>query len=176
MLKINIDEIGLGLNLNENIPATALPELKDMQAKGELVFTAPLVFELRLERLGDVINIEGALRGEAVMNCGRCLNAYPQKLENSFTLKATPKKTERHYEKETELLEDEPNDFTYEGNTLDLREILQEQVIMALPFAPVCHENCRGLCANCGHDLNKGLCGCTVKQGHPAFAGLKDLF
>lgn len=176
MLKINIDEIGSGLNFKESIPAKAMPELNEMQAAGELVFNAPLAFELYLERVENVINITGVLHGEAVMNCGRCLSEYPHKFESSFALKAAPKATERRYEKETELLETELDDFTYDGNTLDLREILQEQVILALPIAPLCRTNCRGLCPTCGQDLNERSCGCEAKQGHPAFAGLKDLF
>lgn len=176
MLKINLDEIGGGLSLNENVPVTALPELKAMQTEGELAFSGPLAFSLHLERLGNVIAIEGALRGEATMNCGRCLNDYPQALESNFTLKAVPATdAPPRHEKETELLSEDIDAVTYAGNTLDLREILQEQVILALPLAPVCRANCRGLCSNCGHDLNHSLCGCDTKPGHPAFAGLKDL-
>lgn len=176
MLKINIAEIGPGLNLKESIPAQTLPELKKMQAEDGFAFAAPLAFELHLERLGDVINITGVLHGAITMPCGRCLNGYTQNIESRFTLKAAPKATERRYEKETELLGDELDDFTYEGSTLDLREILQEQVILALPLAPMCREDCRGLCVKCGHDLNQGPCGCDgTGQGHPAFASLKDL-
>lgn len=76
MLKINLDEIGGGLSLNENVPVAALPEIKDMQTNGELTFSGPLTVKLHLERLDNVIMIKGALHGEAVMNCGRCLNDF----------------------------------------------------------------------------------------------------
>lgn len=175
MLKVNIDEIGAGLNYKESLPATALPELNDLLETSGAALSAPLALELYLERVGAIVTIQGALRGEAVMHCGRCLSAYPHKLAGNFRLKATPKSTERRYEKEIELLESELDEFTYEGNTLDLREIVQEQVILALPLAPLCHEDCRGLCARCGSNLNTDACGCDNQQGHPAFAGLKDL-
>lgn len=175
MLKVNIDEIGAGLNYKESLPAAALPELNDMLEASGAVLSAPLALELHLERVGDVITIQGTLRGEAVMHCGHCLNAYLHKLAGDFRLKATPKATERRYEKEIELLESELDEFPYEGNILDLREIVQEQVLLALPLAPLCREDCRGLCAVCGCNLNTDACGCETKQGHPAFAGLKDL-
>lgn len=176
MLKINLDEIDGGLSFDKSVSVTALPELKAMQDDGELAFNGPLSFSLHMERLDNVIMIAGVVSGTTVMNCGRCLNDYPQVIESSFTLKAVPTSdvTPSH-DKETELLSADLDSFTYTGNTLDLREVLQEQVILALPLAPVCRADCRGLCLNCGHDLNRGTCGCDTKQGHPAFAGLKDL-
>lgn len=175
MLKIKIDEIGAGLNFKESIPVAALPELNEMLETSGAVCNEPLALELNLERVDDTVTIQGALHGEAVMPCGRYLNVYPLRLAGEFILKATSKATERRYEKEIELLESELDEFLYEGNILDLREIVQEQVILALPLAPLCREDCRGLCAACGRNLNTGACGCDTKQGHPDFAGLKDL-
>lgn len=175
MLKINIDEIGAGLNYKESIAVAALPMLAEMLEASGIVFNKPLALELYLERLGDSINIQGALHGEAVMPCGRCLGDYPHKLSGNFTLKATPKSSEKRYEKEVELFESDLDDFPYEGNTLDLRELVQEQVILTLPLAPLCRDDCRGLCPQCGSNLNTDACGCDNQQGHPAFAGLKNL-
>lgn len=175
MLKINIDEIGAGLSFKESISVAALPELSNMQEASDIVFNEPLALELYLERLDDTVNIQGALHGEVGMHCGRCLNAYTHNLASNFTLKATPKAIEKRYEKEIELLESDLDDYPYEGNTLDLREIVQEQIFLALPLAPLCREECRGLCALCGQNLNTDSCGCDTNQGHPAFAGLKDL-
>lgn len=176
MLKVNIDEIGGGLRLKETLAATALPELKAMQDAGELKFETPVTFELDLKRLESVVIIEGRLNVAVSLNCGRCLNDYVQTVAGDFTLKAVPQPSATpNRAKETELLDDDMDDLYYNGNVLDLREVLQEQVILALPIAPVCKADCKGLCLNCGHDLNLGQCGCDTQQGHIAFAGLKDL-
>lgn len=177
MLKINIDEIGGGLTLKESIAAAAFPEVKAMQEAGELSFAGPITFELSLKKLEDIIIIDGVLKGEARMNCGRCLNDYTQSIESDFKFKGVPAaQIETRNEKEIELLEDDLDSFAYNGNTLDLREVLQEQVILALPLACVCREDCKGLCPSCGVDLNQGSCDCDNRQGHPAFGALKDLF
>ena len=176
LLKINIDEIGNGLTLRENVSYAVFDELRAMQETGELNFEAPLEFEMELKRVDDTVMINGRLRGKVRLNCGRCLNGYSQTLNSTFSLKAVPApQTAPRYEKEAELLHHDMDSFTYTGNVLDLREILQEQVILALPLAPVCKNDCLGLCLTCGHDLNAGNCGCEAQTGHPAFAGLKDL-
>lgn len=161
MLKIKIADINPALTLRQSVAPAAMPEIEVMQQAGELAFNAPLEFELTLKKVADAVFIEGALKGEVTLACGRCLNDYSQALNANFSLKAVPapQKAPR-FEKETELAGDDMDAFTYTGNMLDLREILQEQVILALPLAPICSEDCKGLCLKCGGDLNLGPCPC----------------
>lgn len=176
MLQINIAKIKDGLNIKETVTAAVLPEIKAMQDRGELKFNKPLTFELNLKRLDNMLVIEGVLHGEAIMSCGRCLDECAQKLESDFTLKGAPAKAVTlARESEIELKKDDLDDFTYSGNILDLKEILQEQVILALPLAPVCNTGCRGLCPGCGANLNQSACTCAEKHGRSAFDAIKDL-
>jgi uncharacterized protein len=62
---------------------------------------------------------------------------------------------------EIELTADDLGLISFEGDEIDLVDGIQEQVIMALPFKPLCREGCRGLCPQCGADLNLGDCACS---------------
>lgn len=63
----------------------------------------------------------------------------------------------------------------YDGKEIDLGEAIREQILLALPPAPVCREDCKGLCATCGKDLNEGECGCSRAVHDPRWDALKAL-
>ncbi len=54
--------------------------------------------------------------------------------------------------------------YPLEGDQLDLRPLVRDALLLELPLAPLCHEDCRGLCPQCGADLNAGPCDCTVSR------------
>ena len=63
----------------------------------------------------------------------------------------------------------------FEGDQIDFRAIIQEQVILAIPMQPICRQDCRGLCARCGANLNDGPCDCRGDDVDPRLAILKTL-
>ena len=65
--------------------------------------------------------------------------------------------------------------FPYHGEEIDLEPLLREQIILAVPFAPLCSESCRGLCPVCGIDRNAGTCTCESEPRDPRWSGLKNL-
>jgi len=69
----------------------------------------------------------------------------------------------------------ESDTYRYSGDVLDLREMVKDQVLLELPLAPLCKEDCMGLCANCGAELNLGHCGCEYAAIDPRWAGLDVL-
>jgi uncharacterized protein len=64
--------------------------------------------------------------------------------------------------------------FGYDGENLDLELLLREQFVLAVPYAPLCTEDCLGLCGQCGIDRNHGTCQCE-KPIDPRLSGLKSL-
>jgi uncharacterized protein len=70
-----------------------------------------------------------------------------------------------------ETVDEEP----YSGKTIDLAPALREQVLLAIPPSPLCDEACKGLCPQCGKDLNQGDCGCERRSIDPRWAALKDI-
>ena len=77
-----------------------------------------------------------------------------------------------------EVFEDEP----VEGETskldidrIDLEPLARETVLLGLPMAPLCRDDCAGLCPECGADRNAGDCGHTVEVVDPRWSALDDL-
>ena len=56
---------------------------------------------------------------------------------------------------------DEAEDYYYRGEVVVLDDLIRQEVILAVPFSPQCKADCRGLCPQCGTDLNLGACGCA---------------
>ena len=63
----------------------------------------------------------------------------------------------------------------YRNDAIDLNELLREQFYLALPMKPLCGEACRGLCAQCGTNLNAGTCDCQPVWDDPRLSVLKGL-
>ncbi len=63
-----------------------------------------------------------------------------------------------------------------EGDTVDLTDLLTKDIISSLPMQALCNEDCKGLCQECGANLNRETCDCDKEQVDPRFAALKDLF
>ena len=59
--------------------------------------------------------------------------------------------------------------------TLDLDELLRSDILLELPYKYLCSEDCKGLCASCGKNLNEGPCGCNLHQVDPRLEVLKKL-
>jgi uncharacterized protein len=73
-----------------------------------------------------------------------------------------------------ELGEDDLDVFPYSGDAVDLEPLVREQFVLAVPFAPLCKEDCLGLCPQCGADRNVAPCACE-KPVDPRFAALQGL-
>jgi len=64
--------------------------------------------------------------------------------------------------------------FPFDGETIDLEPLFREQFVLAIPYAPLCSETCKGLCQQCGIDRNTATCSCEPPID-PRLAGLKGL-
>ena len=73
-----------------------------------------------------------------------------------------------------EVAEGDLDVFPFDGEKIDLEPLFREQFVLAIPFAPLCREDCKGLCPQCGTDLNSGTCSCE-KPTDPRLAALKGL-
>lgn len=73
-------------------------------------------------------------------------------------------------------LNDDENDrlMLVDGMVLDLDELVTTDIVLELPSKYLCSEHCKGLCMQCGKNLNEGLCGCK-KAVDPRLAALQQL-
>jgi uncharacterized protein len=73
-----------------------------------------------------------------------------------------------------ELATDDLDVFPYTGDVIDLEPLVREQFVLSIPYAPLCKEDCRGLCPQCGIDRNVASCECAAPID-PRFAALQGL-
>lgn len=179
ILRIRIDDIpdeGLSLKFEEK--SEAFPVLDEMTRVGECKFLAPLKTRLQVFPIHNMIELEGQVETIVRLSCSRCLKEYKTPLATRFALTYTQELPEiegADSEEGAELPDSLAGLSLFNGNEIDIREAIQEQVVMAFPMRPLCNEACKGLCPRCGTDLNDGDCNCQKTSINTKFTILKDL-
>ncbi len=110
------------------------------------------------------VRIRAKYTVEMGSQCDRCLVNARFPLEASFDLYYRPT-SEIAKEEEVEIEEGETEIGFYEGDGLELEDVLREQVLLALPMQRVCREDCLGICPVCGKNRNEVQCDCHTSSG-----------
>jgi uncharacterized protein len=126
-----------------------------------------------LAGVDDEIRLRGRFSVRMQGECDRCLETATFDLDAGFDLFYRPEKTLESAE-EVHLNEGEIEIGFYRGEGLDLRDVLREQVLLALPMQRICREDCKGLCSVCGTNRNLALCSCEIKPQDDRWAALKN--
>ena len=136
---------------------------------------APVELVLDVARLDDkALGVSGRATTRLQVECSRCVEPIDVPLDAAFDLRYLPQ-SENAGEGELEVGEDDLTTAFHREGMVDLIELMREQFVLALPMKPLCVEDCRGLCAVCGTNLNKGQCDCTPRWEDPRLAALKSL-
>lgn len=129
---------------------------------------------ISLVRTNRGILIKARIKTEVRVQCSRCLSQFPVPLEFGIEEEYFPL-----IDVDSGVSLDVPNEpgcFTIdEKHILDLTEAVRQYAVMAVPMKPLCRPGCRGLCPNCGHNLNQGPCGCPSQQMDPRWSKLARL-
>jgi len=108
------------------------------------------------------------------LSCGRCLGQFRHPLKIKFEEEFIPTVDVTSGAPLPEP--EEAGTFTIdEHHILDLTEAVRQYLLLAVPIKPLCDEDCAGLCASCGKDLNKGPCDCPPKEIDPRWSELSKL-
>ena len=118
--------------------------------------------------------VAGHLTGEIELACSRCLEPFRLPVASDFDLRYVPR-TENTGEGEREVEEDDLATAYYDAEQIDLTHLVMEQFQLAQPMKALCTAACKGLCPNCGTNLNTGSCDCNMKWEDPRFAALRAL-
>jgi uncharacterized protein len=116
----------------------------------------------------------GHLTAEIEQQCSRCLETFRMPVATDFDLRYVPR-TENVGEGEREVEEDDLTTAFYEGDAIDLGQLIMEQLHLAIPMKPLCSDTCKGLCPQCGTNLNTGSCDCSPAWEDPRLAALRAL-
>lgn len=181
MLVVTLAEISeQGITRQYRLDPHDLPEVNAWEETGDLKLNAPVFIEVRIFRTSHFIEVQGELTTTISTSCGRCLKALNQNLCESFSLTFTNEPFVIHEEGEAgeegiELSADELGLIAFEGDSIDLLEAFADQLYLALPLRPLCSQECKGLCPQCGIDLNNRECGCRSPDFNNKFSALKNL-
>jgi uncharacterized protein len=129
--------------------------------------------ELLNNTLGE-IRIRGQLNVEMDMVCDRCLDPVTYPIAGPFDLFYRPA-PKGHLPHEVAIDAGESEIGFYEGNGIELSEILREHILLSLPMHQVCREDCAGICPKCGENRNTGACSCKEEHVDDRWAALRDL-
>ena len=175
---INVNDIDDGdLRIRFEDTVDNFPVLTKIKNDGECDFISPITAQVRVSRITDLIEIEGNVETTVRMACGRCLNEYDRTLSNRYRLtytKVLPESLRDSDQSDIELSLEDMGLIQFTGATINIRDALQEQIVMAIPQRPLCSRSCKGLCPKCGKNLNEGNCGCRKKSVTPLYEALKD--
>ena len=152
--------------------AQELNQILSQDGEAEYRLATPLQVSVTHMRSGEDLLFTGTIHGELTGRCARCLEDYPLTLAREFSVVLVP---QRAFGREMELNREELSASFYSGQTIDVSALVQEQTLLALPSRPLCHEECKGLCPECGANLNLTPCDCQPTWKDPRLAVLSTL-
>ena len=114
----------------------------------------------------DMVHVRGRLQAEVGLGCGRCLEAFALAVDQELDLFYLPHEAgqDQEEEDEVELSDRDVVVAYYEGDRLDLGDVIREQIVLAVPLRRLCREDCRGLCPRCGLNRNQQPCDCPTEE------------
>ncbi|NLM97275.1 MAG: DUF177 domain-containing protein [Halanaerobiaceae bacterium] len=148
----NLKEIGSSISIKKKV---SLPAFKNYNQDIE----TPYLFDLELEiyNTDDYYVLNGSLAGTLIMFCSRCLEKFEYPIDVQIEEELAKKEIEN-------------------PERINLNEIIMENIILSLPMKYLCSADCRGLCSNCGQNLNTGECDCDNTIIDPRLAKLKEFY
>ena len=131
------------------------PEVLGLSEADEVTAAGPLKYRLTASRASDSLVVRGTVEAPIRFLCSRCTVSFERTLADRDFLR---------------VFEEVRWDAT-----VDLTPDMRETIILAFPSSPLCSADCRGLCPQCGKNLNAGSCGCAPKSRDGQWGALDGL-
>lgn len=143
----------------------------DLRPVGDVAFSG------RILRKDHRYQVMGRILATLELECSRCVEPFrfPVDLEVDLTYVPHPGDAAEASGDEVELNDEDLTTAFYRDEVLDLGHLVREQFYLAIPMQPLCREACRGLCPQCGINLNTETCGCQAAWQDPRLSGLRAL-
>ncbi len=137
---------------------------KDVHVKGSL------------SKVGREVILKGSVSTEIEMLCSRCLEPLHYKVRSNISSRYVPGQESDTLDSDVELHASDIEVEYYSGDRIDLTQAVYDQMMLSLPLARLCREDCQGICSQCGVNRNKKNCQCSNKDSvDPRLAVLKTL-
>ena len=135
----------------------------------EQEWPGPILGTLEIQRTGDRISVRGILEARARLECVSCLEPFEHPVRVDF--RAFAERAGSGPRRDEEALVRDAQMTFHDGRLLDLRGEARESLMLEIPIAPRCREDCAGLCPKCGADLNRGPHDCPAEAGKEKMHG-----
>ena len=169
-MRIEIDKLEeLGGRISKIYELDELP-----LGETDVRLVAPVEIGGQVRRNRDELELRGELQTEVEIACGRCLNPVRLTIQAKFDERFVPSvnwRDEEHHELKPEDL----NLAVFDGEAIEIDELVREQILLAVPGHVLCRDDCKGLCPACGADRNTDSCRCEEKQIDPRWEKLREL-
>lgn len=135
----------------------------------------PVVLRMKIHKDDDRFRLVGTVKTALELDCSRCLEAFALPVDREFDLRYFPSTAAEPVaeDEEAEIEVDDVAMTFYRDEQIDLTELLREQFYLTLPMKPLCKQDCRGICPQCGSSRNLNPCSCNPQWKDPRLAGLK---
>lgn len=134
-----------------------------------------ILVEGAARRSSEIAFVAGTIRGALEIACSRCAQAIEIDLDTKFEVEYVTAENYSSGSQEIGLNAKDLSLSIYDGDRIDVDEIVREQILLDLPARQLCSENCQGLCLNCGANKNLNACSCETKQVDSRWTALKEL-
>lgn len=158
--KVNFNSLHVGPNERRELERAGV--LDDLCTSGATVAEdSPISFSGFVDWIeGNRLVLTGHVRARWTGDCRRCLIAAKGDIDAEVR----------------EIFEPEPTEgetYPLNGAVIDIEPMVREAVMLELPVAPLCREDCKGLCPQCGVNRNDTDCSCETDEIDVRWAGLE---
>lgn len=152
-------------------PFSFCQELPPLHLGAETIaFVGPVQVEGKITSGQRVLVVQGKVRSVVRRDCSRCLAPFEEEvvanLEEEFAHTSQANLLDAAAREEVRV---------FSGEEIDLREAVEEALVLALPMKALCRPDCEGLCPRCGQERREGVCGCPAEEPDDRLAVLKEL-
>ena len=144
--------------------------------QAELSVNADIIFKGSLNRIDDDIYLKGTVMTSVVASCSRCLDTLSYPVDSDLKSHFVPSDDRSTSKRDVELHASDIDAEVYENQQIDLTQSVRDSILLAVPVICLCKEDCKGICSQCGKNLNQGLCKCENESfTDPRLESLKTL-
>lgn len=120
----------------------------------------------------DGVYLSSNLTYEYIENCARCLTEFSEEIETVLSAKIIENANQQNEDDDDEII----IDYDKRSEDLKIEDAIDLAILLSIPMKSVCSEECEGLCAKCGKNLNTDKCSCDHEEIDIRLEKLKDLF
>jgi len=171
------EPVGSTRKLEVSTPVLQLSDGTEPGEDARVLEARDLTGIVKVTRLTRDLLVQGEVEGQVTLECSRCLTPVTVPVSGHLEEEYQPTidvETGRPVHREAE--EQDDSFFSISANhEMDLTEPVRQAMLVEMPLKPLCREDCKGLCPQCGANLNEGPCDCVTETVDNRWLALREL-